>query len=144
MLNQEKIAEPIVGVVVENKPVGLIESFKNAMQPDVIADKLGMDKNTLIDIGIYGTIGFIIGFLLKKYSEYFIACVLFMIGLVVLQQFEYISFSFNTAKIHEMLGLQSLPMVGDSYSMLLLEWAKSNKAATASLAVGFLIGLKVA
>ena len=119
-----------------------VESLKNALQPETIANKLGIDKNTLIDIGVYSAIGFIVGFLLKKYSEYFIACALFIVGLVVLQQFGYISIDFNTAKIHEMLGLQSA-MVSDGYGMLLVEWAKSNVPAAASLIVGFLIGMKI-
>jgi uncharacterized membrane protein (Fun14 family) len=122
---------------------GLIESLKNAMQPEVIANKIGMDKNMLVDIGLYGAIGFITGFLLKKYSEYFIALVLLIVGVVVLQQFDYVSVSINIPKIHQMLGLQSAPMVGDKYGVLLLEWMKANVAGSASLVVGFLIGLKV-
>ncbi|HLW72557.1 MAG TPA: FUN14 domain-containing protein [Candidatus Babeliales bacterium] len=122
---------------------GLIETLKNAMQPEVIANKIGMDKNVLIDIGLYGAIGFITGFLLKKYSEYFIALVLFVVGVVVLQQFDYMSVSINLPKIHQMLGLQSVPMVGDKYGAMFLEWIKANVAGSASFAVGFLIGLKV-
>jgi len=126
---------------VEN--TGLIESLKNAMQPEVIANKIGMDKNVLIDIGIYGTIGFIIGFLLKKYSEYFIAAILLIVGVFVLQQFNYVSFSINTPRIHQMLGLPSSSVVGDRYGVLLFEWMKANVAGSASLIVGFLIGLKI-
>ena len=132
MLNEAQVESP-----------GLIESLKNAMQPESIANKIGMDKNVLIDIGLYGAIGFIVGFLLKKYSEYFIAFALFIVGIVVLQQFDYVSFSINTPKIHQMLGLQSAPVVGDKYGVLLLEWMKANVAGSASLVVGFLIGLKV-
>ena len=83
------------------------------------------------------------GFLLKKYSEYFIALVLLLVGVIVLQQFDYVSVSINIPKIHQMLGLQSAPMVGDKYGVLLLEWMKANVAGSASLVVGFLIGLKV-
>ena len=122
----------------------LIESLKNALQPETIANKLGMDKNMLIDIGVYGAIGFFSGFLLKKYSEYFIALVLLIVGVVVLQQFDYMTVSFNTSKIHEMLGIQSTAVVSSGYGMLLFEWAKSNIPGAASLVVGFLVGLKVA
>lgn len=139
MLNEGQV--PHISLHVQRP--GLIESLKNAMQPETIANKLGMDRNTLIDIGIYGAIGFITGFLLKKYSEYFISLVVLVIGLILLQQFGYIAVSFNVVKIHEMLGLQSIPAVGDGYSALLLEWIKSNVPGTASLAVGFLVGLKV-
>jgi uncharacterized membrane protein (Fun14 family) len=120
---------------------GIIETIKNSMQPEVIANRIGMDKNMLIDIGLYGAIGFIVGFLLKKYSEYFISLVLLIIAIVVLQHFDYISFSFNMPKIHEMLGLGAVATTGDS--AMFFEWIKSNVAGSASCAVGFLVGLRV-
>ena len=141
MLNEGQVAT--VNLQEQAVNTGLIESLKNAMQPEAIANKLGMDKNTLVDIGLYGAIGFITGFLLKKYSEYFIALALLIVGIVVLQQFDYISVSINMPKIHQMLGLDPALVVGDKYSVLLLEWVKANIAGSASLVIGFLIGLKV-
>ena len=124
--------------------MSIFESIKNALQPEAIASKLGIDKHTLIDIGLYGAIGFIVGFLLKKYSEYFIAFVLAIIAILVLHQFDYISISLNVQKIHEMLGLPYIvTMMGNSYTSLFVEWVKSNIPGTASLTIGFLIGLKV-
>jgi uncharacterized membrane protein (Fun14 family) len=122
---------------------GLIDSLKNAMQPDVIANKLGVDKNMLVDITLYGAIGFIVGFLLKKYSEYFISMALLIIGIVVLQQLDYISFSINVPKIHELFGIQSVAVTTDGYGKLIWESIKANVAGSTSLVVGFLIGLKV-
>lgn len=135
---------PVEAVAAPIQQHSLIDTFKNAVQPETIANKLGIDKNTLIDIGIYGAIGFIFGFLLKKYSEYFIACALFVVGIIVLQQFGYISIDINTAKIHEMLGLSSSAIVNEGYGSLLLMWMKSNVPAAASCVVGFLVGLKCA
>ncbi len=140
MLNEEQIVE----VIPQIPQTSLVESLKNAMQPETIAHRLGIDKNILVDVSIFGAIGFIIGFLLKKYSEYFIALVLLLIGMAVLQHFDYIAVSFNIQKIHDMLGLQSVPMMGMSYNALLVEWVKANIPATISCVVGFLIGLKVA
>jgi uncharacterized membrane protein (Fun14 family) len=132
MLNEGQVAQ-----------MGLIESLKNSMSPDVIAHKIGIDKNMLIDIGIYGVIGFITGFLLKKYSEYFIALVFLVIAMVVLQQLDYISLSFNTAKIYDVLGIRLAPIAGNAYGSLALELIKSNIPGMASLVGGLLIGLKV-
>ncbi len=67
MLNEGQVAN--IGLQGQGADTGLIETLKNAMQPEVIANKIGMDKNMLVDIGLYGAIGFITGFLLKKYSE---------------------------------------------------------------------------
>ncbi len=122
---------------------GFIETIKDAMHPETIANKMGMDKHTLIDIGLYGVIGFIIGFLLKKYSEYFISFLLLVIALVVLQQFDYVSISLNIPKIHELFGLPIVPVASEGYASLLLEWMRANVAGSASCVVGFLIGLKV-
>ena len=135
---------PVETVAAPIQQHSLIDSFKNAVQPETIANKLGIDKNTLIDIGLYGAMGFIFGFLLKKYSEYFIACALFIVGIVVLQQFGYVSIDVNTAKIHEMLGLHAAAITNEGYGSLVLTWMKSNVPAAASLVVGFLIGLKCA
>ncbi len=125
-----------------NIGTGLIDSLKNAMQPDVIAQKIGMDKNMLVDITLFGAIGFLIGFLLKKYSEYFISMALLIVGIVVLQQLDYVSFSINMPKIHELFGIQTSVVV-DGYGKLLWESIKANVAGSTSLIVGFLIGLKV-
>lgn len=122
---------------------GVIETIKGSLEPEFIANKFGIDKNLLIDVGVYGAIGFIIGFLLKKYSEYFISLVLLVIGLVVLQQFDYISLSINNVKIQNMLGLGSVPMAGHAYGSFLWDWISTHVVSSSSLAVGFLIGLKV-
>jgi uncharacterized membrane protein (Fun14 family) len=123
--------------------VGVIETIKGSLQPEAIANKFGIDKNLLIDVGVYGAIGFIVGFLLKKYSEYFISLVLLVVGLVVLQQFDYISLSINNVKIQSALGLEGMPMVGSSYASLLWDWVSTHVVSASSLGVGFLIGLKV-
>jgi len=122
---------------------GILETIKSSVQPEAVANKFGIDKNLLIDVGVYGAIGFIIGFLLKKYSEYFISLALLLIAIVVLQQFDYISLSFNAAKIHDALGLQGMPMSADACGSLFWEWVKSHVISSSSLLVGFLIGLKV-
>ena len=51
---------------------GMVDSIKNFMEPSTIANTIGVEKNTLIDACLYGAIGFLVGFLIKKYSEYFI------------------------------------------------------------------------
>lgn len=123
--------------------VGVIETIKGSLQPESIANKFGVDKNLLIDVGVYGAIGFIVGFLLKKYSEYFISLVLLVVGLVVLQQFDYISLSINNVKIQSALGLEGMPMAGNTYVSLLWDWIRTHVVSASSLGVGFLIGLKV-
>jgi uncharacterized membrane protein (Fun14 family) len=118
-----------------------VEMVKEMVQPEYIAQKIGVEKHTLIDVCIYGTIGFIFVFLLKKYSEYFIACALFIVCLMLMHHFDIISLSINTAKIDEYLGIPLTP--NGEYGTLFITWAKSNVAAAATLAISFLIGMKV-
>lgn len=122
---------------------GMVDSFKNFIEPENIANTIGVPKNTLIDVCLYGAIGFLAGFLIKKYSEYFIAFVFLIISLMILQQFGYISIVLNNAKIHEFFGLHYTSLMGDKYGTLLLEWMKINSIASASLIISFLLGLKV-
>lgn len=143
MVNEGQIPSSALNESYVAKPT-LIESLKNAMQPEAIANKIGMDKNMLIDITLYGAIGFIIGFLLKKYSEYFIALLLLVIAIVILQQFDYVSFSINMPKIQELFGMEPMAIANDKYGVMILEWIRVNVAGSVSLLVGFLIGLKVA
>lgn len=143
MVNEGQIPSSALNESYVAKPT-LIESLKNAMQPEAIANKIGMDKNMLIDITLYGAIGFIIGFLLKKYSEYFIALLLLVIAIVILQQFDYVSFSINMPKIQELFGMEPMAIANDKYGVMILEWIRVNVAGSVSLLIGFLIGLKVA
>jgi uncharacterized membrane protein (Fun14 family) len=127
----------------QENPSSLLETIKEGMQPESIAHKFGVDKNMLIDIGLYGSIGFIVGFLLKKYSEYFIAFVLLMVALIVLQQFDYISLSVNAAKMGETLGLESMPLSLADYGSFIWARVKAHVVGSSSFIVGFLIGIKI-
>jgi len=121
----------------------LVEKIKEATEPETLMQKFGVDKNILFDVGVYGAIGFIVGFLLKKYSEYIIALAVLIVGLFLLQQFDYIFLSINVTKIQTMLGLENMPVDSTAFGVFLLEWMKINVIATSSLIIGFLIGLKV-
>lgn len=122
---------------------GMVDSIKNFIEPENIAHTIGVQKNTLVEVGLYSAIGFLTGFLIKKYSEYFIAFVFLVVALVILQQFDYIAISLNNAKIHDFFGIQHSPLMGDKYATLLLEWMKANSIGAASFIISFLIGLKV-
>jgi len=130
-------------VVVQPQP-GLFEKISEALNLNVLSKKISANKHTLIDIGLFGAIGFIIGFLCKKYSEYVIMLAFFVAGLIVLNQFELIAISVNMIKLHQMLGVPYAPMMtGDAYLFLLWEWVKGHVPATISFVISFLIGLKV-
>lgn len=87
-------------------------------------------------------IGFIIGFLLKKYANYVCALVFFIIGLIILQQFEWLSISFNTVKLESVFGIKSVPMSSDAVIML-WAWIKLNAVLSICFVIGLIMGLKI-
>ncbi len=122
---------------------GLMATLKERIQPEAMMEKLRMSRSTLIDIGLYGGIGFLTGFLLKKYGTYVIVFVLFISALLVLQQFEFMTVSVNWPKVHELMGIHPATVVGDNILMMSWEWMKANVIISASFTVGFLLGLKI-
>lgn len=122
---------------------GLLDTIKERVQPEAMMEKIRISRNTLIDVGLFGGIGFLTGFLLKKYSAYVVVFVLCITALILLQQFEFVSVMINWSKVHEMMGIQPAAVVGDNMLMMAWEWMKANVVISASLAVGFLLGLKL-
>ena len=120
---------------------GLPETLKQKMNIEGIMKKLNLSKGKLIEMGVWLGIGFLAGFLFKKYAQYLVIVVLTLIGLAVLQQFEFISVGINWAKFQ---GLQPVT-VSDGANILTVywEWVKANFAVVSSFAVGFFVGLKV-
>lgn len=120
---------------------GWFETFKQKMQIDTLMDKLNLSKDKLIEMGIWLGIGFLAGFLFKKYAQYLAIVVLTLVALAVLQQFEFITVGINWAKFQ---GLQPVP-VSEGANLLTVywEWVKANFAVVLSFSVGFFVGLKV-
>ncbi len=122
---------------------GWFDLFKERIQFDAMVDKAWASKNIIIDVVLYGSIGFLGGFLFKKHSQYLILFILFVAGCFVLQQFNIMSITFNWQKIHELMGTQPTGMVGDNLLILTWEWIKANLVVSLSFVVGFLAGLKI-
>ena len=52
-------------VVVQPQP-GLFERISETLNLNALSKKISANKHTLVDIGLFGAIGFIIGFLCKN------------------------------------------------------------------------------
>ena len=122
---------------------GWFDLFKERIQFDVMVKKIWASKNIVIDVVLYGSIGFLAGFLFKKNSQYLIFFIFFAAGCFVLQQLNIVLITFNWQKIHALMGTQPTGMVGDNLLMFTWEWIKTNLAISLSFSVGFLAGLKV-
>ncbi|HRN78059.1 MAG TPA: FUN14 domain-containing protein [Candidatus Dependentiae bacterium] len=119
-----------------------IDTIKNQFQG--VMDKLKDSKSILIDVALYGGIGFLTGFLFRKYSTYIAFLVLFLVGLIVLQQMNVITIAINWIKVEELFGIQQgTTTINDTLLGSFWEWVKANFIIVVSYIVGFLFGLRV-
>jgi uncharacterized membrane protein (Fun14 family) len=129
---------------IPTKPAGILDTIKSNLSPDTLMEKVKSSKDRLFEIALYGGIGFISGFLLKKYSTYVGICILLLIGLGVLHHLGVIHILINWDKVNEFFGIQAVQNVtADNIIATIWEWVKVNMAISISYIVGFFIGLKV-
>lgn len=131
-------------MVTPGTEVSWFDRVKETLNPSALWEKIKASKGTLLDIALYFGAGFLLGFLMRKYGRYLVFMILFLVGLVLLQQFNIVSFDIHWDKIRETLGIQPLQVSKDSNIMAVLwEWAKVHYIIVLSLAIGFLLGLQV-
>jgi uncharacterized membrane protein (Fun14 family) len=109
-----------------------------------ISSKIQAYKGNLLELVIYLGIGFVVGFLLKKYFKYVLLLILFIVSLVILEQFSVIRVSVNWVKIQELLNFQQTETpLNVQVSSYYVAWVKENFIVVLSASVGFLVGLKL-
>jgi uncharacterized membrane protein (Fun14 family) len=123
---------------------GMVDKMKEQFSVDNLMNKVRSSKDQLFEIGLYAGVGFLSGFLLKKYSSYVAVFILMLVGLGVLQNLEVINIGIDWAKVNELFGIQAAQNVSaDSLIHTVWEWVKVNLAISISYLIGLFIGLKV-
>ena len=121
-----------------------VAKMKDMLRFDNLVQKIKDSRSMIMDIALYGGLGFLSGFLLRKYSAYIAILVLFVVSIILLQQFEVISIVINWTKVNEMFGIQpGAAGVSDTALTVFWEWVKANMAIVVSYIIGFLIGLRM-
>jgi len=105
-------------------------------------DKIRDSKESIVDVALYAGLGFLLGYLVKRFSSYLIMIAIFIVIIVALQQFEVIFVAVNWAKIQSALGMQPAATVDASLMSSCWEWMKANVLISVSFIIGFLLGLK--
>ncbi len=124
---------------------GLFTRIKETLSPDALAERFNLTKSRMLEMGLYLLVGFIVGFLLKKYSRFVFAAALIGILLVVLHQLNILTLSINWAQVRETLGIAPSSAAPDATLLnVYWEWVKANVALVLSFSVGFLVGLRLA
>ena len=134
-------------MVNQNVPVqeGWFEHLKEYVNPSMLMEKIKESKETIIDIILYLGIGFLLGFLLKRYSNYFIMLLGVIILVAILQYYDVMYVNIRWDKIQQIFGLhQQVIQKGDTLVSIYWQWIKLNFIAVLSFSFGFLFGLKMA
>lgn len=121
---------------------GWFDKLKASLNIDGIIEKIHESKGKIFEIAIYLGVGFLVGFLCKKYAQFVIVLIVFIIALVVLQQLEVIQIALDWVRLQDLLGIQSTITGSDSISFY-FEWVKVNIWLVLSFAIGFFFGLRV-
>lgn len=118
---------------------GFFNNLKETLSPSHITEKIREHKQLLLDIAIYGAIGFFIGFFIRRFSTFVIILAVLVISLVLLHNFNILNVAINWDWIQSNTGFKPVAM-GQSDVMTFL---KDNFVIIASSCVGFLVGLKL-
>lgn len=117
---------------------GWWNSFKENLSLDQLSKKFDFSLNNLIEVSAYLVIGFISGFLIKKYGR-FVIVILLVAGLSmgVLAHFNVITIDW--VKIKMLLGISEIHTL-DNVRQVYSAWIKEHIVAIISVIIGFLIG----
>lgn len=120
-----------------------LDKIKSWINLDAVMAKLDFSKANLTEMILYLGIGFLSGFLVKKYSSYIFVVVLMIVGLVILQQYDVIMVTINWDKVQSVFGIQQATLVDENLFLIYWDWIKLNFTLVLSFSVGFLVGLRV-
>ena len=124
---------------------GLLDTAAQKTGLNGFMQKLNISRDTLIEIGVYLGVGFVAGFLLKRFSKLFLVLVLTVLFLWFLHHMEIMFVVINWQRMQELVfGAQAaaLPTQAD-FGAVMLAWATSHVAGVISFAIGFLAGIRL-
>lgn len=129
---------------VAQQPMSLVNEAAEAVNPKGWLQTIKDNKDVLVEIGIYAGLGFLCGFLFRRFGTYFIAFLVAIGVLLLMQQVDLVTFSVNWDKVQSFFGIQPLATPDTSWVGHLWEWVKINIRPVVSFSVGFFIGFNVA
>lgn len=128
------------------KASNMLHSAKEAIQnaSSTVIEKFHTYKGNAFEVAVYAGMGFIIGFLCKKYLKYLLLIILCIVALIVLDQFDLVHTNINWQKMQELFNIQSTDQVFTHQTFgSYVQWVKTNLVIVVSGLIGFLLGLKL-
>lgn len=123
---------------------GILETMKEKVNLGSLVEKVQDSQGLFVNGLLFGVIGFLCGYLIKRYINAVITLILVSTGLFVLQQFELLTVTIHWTTLYELLGVtQVAKLLDDNIAPFVFELAKANVLLVISWIVGFLMGIKV-
>lgn len=120
---------------------GFFESMKELLSPRGLVTKLQNNKETIMELSLYLGVGFIAGFLLKRYSKFFLFLVIGITGILLLQYNGIISIAVHWHRIQALVGIQPLAVPDGRMASVYWQWVTEHVGIAVSFSVGFVCGL---
>lgn len=142
-VTQTAAPAPTAVPAVAPEPVapGWFENLIYKLKLDGVLKKLNLTPGKLGQIMLYLGIGFLAGFLFKKYGKHFLIVVLTVVGLFVLQHLGFVNIVINWDKVRALQPMQVA--AGANIWSEYWAWLLANLAIVISSAIGFFVGFKV-
>jgi len=119
----------------------LMENIKNMNFQGIVNNFKEMHINW-VEVGMFGAIGLLSGFLFKKYFQMFVISVILGLGLIAgLDHFGMIHIDWNN--VHGIVGGNAPGQNVDTLFHGMLGWMKTNITLVASFGIGFFAGFKI-
>lgn len=128
---------------VKNVPgQGFVDTIKNKVHWDTLVQKIQQSKTHIIDALLYGGLGIVIGFFLKRYNMYVLAGVVTLLLIALLQYFGILTIVIHWDYLNTQFGIP-IPISTEASQLgaALWDWVRSHAVISISLMIGFLLGL---
>jgi uncharacterized membrane protein (Fun14 family) len=119
-------------------------TFKEALNPSNLWQSIVASKDKLMAIVLCFGLGFISGYLFKKYVQLIVTFAVFVLICAALQSLDFINFSLNADKIRTLLGLAPTTQFDSSLVPTFWQWSQEHLHIVLSYGIGFLVGVRLA
>lgn len=120
-----------------------VETVSSVGKQASFVDKFQISRALLFDVALFSGVGFLAGFLIRRFASFLIAFVLFCIALLIAQEMGIIMIQVNMNQLFQLLGISvTAPTSPELLIPLLVEWIKSNIVVAIAAVIGFLLGLQ--
>lgn len=124
--------------------VGVIYIWELCMQQSwyvLLSKQFKAYPSWAVDLGIFGIVFLILGFLVKSFGRYFFLCLLAVVAALAAAYYFDFAPGFLT-ELKEFLGLHDMQVLGD-IPAIFIAWAREHALACIAAVLGFIVGYTI-